>query len=1401
MPKKVPSQVLNTLVSKNECRENDRIFIFKHYKEDKNAIPSEYILNEGICDKSYNSLLNILRQLSKNDIVASKYFVYSATHQEIVEGILSDQNLVDNDHYFSAFRTIENLFNTKQDENLLKKYTDTIISENGQTIIDKEASLLLEGLKYEINNNLINKEDQIIRYTASLDNDGNVKLDKELELFCIRIESWLKKVIDKELNRLMKIDPLTQEVASHKLFLNNRVKEFFGRKDLLDYFESNIIKNDTVCLSGEGGSGKSTAMAKFISETISTQATKKQLIIYRFIGATPDSVNVDTLLKSIILQLQSYLNISTEVIGDIYDLTERLNEILEKATSQYNVLIFLDALDQLEDNNEAWTLSWLPKAVNNLKLIVSVVSKTPLCTNFKRTVKQKGYINNNIVELSEYQSNEYELSNMIDHLLELRSRRVIAEQKEIILNNCRKSSNSMLFIKLTTIIASKWRSFDSQSALIEKKMDIKDSTSKLIHNYFDYLSAEENHGKEFTLSILSLISNSRYGMSEKELLDITWKNKLYQKEFESRKHKSQPSVDKIPSFIWSKLYFDLESFFMFRSYDGTLLLTFFHRIFLEEAKKYTKNVKEYTHELIFDYFNNKENAPFYFVDDTGSKFINKRKITELPFSLAYIVKNQSKYEENIKNLFLNFHFLYSKVIIGRVYELLGDFQSLGAIKNKAELENIYLIYKAMRQEVTFIQKHPSRLLQSLWNRCWWHDNNKLNSFTKKSESKTNNDKFLYEYLEEWLDSMLLINPNFQWFKSLRPQATSLNGSQLDVYRGHPSPVCFVGFKEDKNIISICNIGEYISWDINSQKTIQNLKIEDTKSFHFKPNSKIKFTNETEVIYEGGGVLADHPGFEFWAWYGISNAKGNKFISGLDDGTVLAIEITDDEIIKKELYKQNAPIRSLKFSKNEKYLVSGAGDGSVTLFSLVSNKIIATVSHEEGWINDVAITNDAKRIFSVGGDGYLYIWVYRNNSYILEQKLLEHKDRIWCISLSNDENLIATGSDDKKVIIWKYNEIQNKFEYYNKHSAHTRWVQAVDFNYNNTLLASSGGDGKIVLWDTENNNISSILTGNDDSIYSLSFSKDDNLLLSGGRDRTVRLWNLDNCKYDIELDEHNERIECASYSKNGLYLATGASDGSIKIRFAENDLLYKQFSCNGRVVTLDFTSNKFGLVYGFNNNIVFKNFIDNKEFLINKENTKEEIECLRISLDDKYVVSAHKNKNNGSLKLWRLSDAKLLDCISDIVNDYFLDLAISHDGLNIVCSSRNGDLYCYHIKNQQFIFNKKKKVFKTWADGVVFSKDSTLVELRGGSWYNRELVTLESKTFDNEISRIPYDGALGAFNEYPLSIDKSEIFVKQKDENLLYYPGTLEFSIMHPNKRQWVGVQRYNHLHLRLEGGQ
>ncbi|EDZ62152.1 WD-repeat containing protein [Sulfurimonas gotlandica GD1] len=1398
IPKKVPSTILNKLILNNKCEESDKNFILKYYLEDRNELPAIYILNEDINEENYTVLLNLLRKLSKDDNDASKYFMYSATHQEIIEGILNDKDVVENNHYFSAFRTIDKLYDSKQNELILKKYTDTNTLQNGKIVIDDEASSLLEDLRNDIKTTLKDKDDQIINYSALLDNNGNIIIDEELELFCIKIENWLKKVLDKELKRLLEIDSLTHEIKAHETFLENRVNEFYGRKELLKSFEYNLSKSDSLCICGEGGTGKSTAMAKCISRTITNNTNL--LVIYRFIGATPDSVNVDTLLRSIILQIQKELNISMDFEGDIYELTNILYDLLIEATASNKVIIFFDALDQLEDKNDAWALSWLPKAISNFQLIVSVVSTTTLFSNYKRIIKQKGY-NNKIIELNKFKINEKELSNIVDHLLRLKSRQVTLEQKKVILEKYSKSSNSMLYLKLATIVVSKWKSYDDQNDLILKKMGLQNSTSELIINYFDYLSTQENHGKKFILSVLSLISNSRYGVSEKELLEITWKNKEYQTEFELRKHPTQPNVDKIPSFIWSKLYSELEPFFMFRSYDGTLLLTFFHRIFLEEARRYTKSIKEYTHQLIFEHFNNKQISPFYFVNSRGVPFINKRKITELPYSLACISQSQHKYQKDIKDLFLDFHFLFSKVIIGRSYELIDDFKNLGNIKNKIEFENINLIYIALRQEIAFIQKHPSQLLQSLWNKCWWHDNPKINNFTNENINVLEKEKYLYEYLEEWKDSMLLIDPSFQWCKSLRPPVNSLKGTQVDMYRGHPAPVCFVGLTSNQHIISISNIGEFISWDTKTQKTIKTIKIDDIKSFQFKPNSKTKFTDKTEVIYEGGGVLADHPGFEFWAWYGISNEQSNKFISGSDDGTIFLIEITEDGITKNKLYKHNAPIRALKFSKNENYLVSGAGDGTIKLFSFITNELITTLEHEEGWVNSVDVTNDGKKIFSVGGDCYLYIWESIDDLFNLNQKLLEHTDRIWCLTLSHDEKYIATGSDDKKVILWRLDEQKNNFKYFNEHSIHTRWVQTVAFNYNNTLLASSGGDGKIVLWNTKDNILSSTLTGNDDSIYSLGFAKKDNLLVSGSRDRTVRLWDINNFKSDWELDEHKERIECAAFSKNGIYLATGSSDGSIIVRYAENDLLFKQFKCNNRVVTLDFTSNKLGLVYGYMNNIVFRNLSDNCESLIsnNKTTNNEEIECLKVSLDDKYILSTHKNKNAGNIKLWRLFDKKLLDSIN-IQNDYFLDIAVSNEGEKIACSSKNGYVYCYIIKNQRLIFDKKKKIFTTWADGVIFSSDSKFIELKGGSWGAKEVVIIEYDTLDNERSRRKLDGSIGSFDEYAFSIDATEISIQQKDKNYLFYPGTLEFSVMHPNKRQWVGVQRYNHTHIRLEGG-
>ena len=101
-------------------------------------------------------------------------------------------------------------------------------------------------------------------------------------------------------------------------------------------------------------------------------------VVCSFIGATPGSADIRTLLEDVSRTIDSAYNLQIENAGTAYeDLVKHFPTRLAAATPDKPLIVMLDGLDQLSDANNAQSLAWLPAAVpENCRVLVSTGTKT-----------------------------------------------------------------------------------------------------------------------------------------------------------------------------------------------------------------------------------------------------------------------------------------------------------------------------------------------------------------------------------------------------------------------------------------------------------------------------------------------------------------------------------------------------------------------------------------------------------------------------------------------------------------------------------------------------------------------------------------------------------------------------------------------------------------------------------------------------------------------------------------------------------------------------------------------------------------------------------------------------------------------------------------------------------------
>lgn len=717
----LPAQIEATEFEKimSVVSEDDRNEYQGWYRKDDNAIPAEYCLQprkvefsgnktdeekEKIQDdesKQWEQIETELRSIfidainklgwAKTDSRRIQYEA-SATHQEIINGALDSQNA--KDHVFCYFRSITNPF--PNDE--AKDFIDS----------DKSLKDKLDELKCDLESEL--PKEHIHKYDASWDKGSLTTA--HLDDLCKRVEEDLSRTILEEVDKIEKKPDLEQETDNHWEFAEERSKNFVGRTDVLDRIRNYVIDDEKIPLitHGKSGCGKSAIMAKMALEL---RGKSDITVISRFIGATPESSVIGSLLIGICREiydsfgfeqekqqkLQQELNaiqgideeaqkrreqkrdeIESEYeipSDDTGKLAKTLRSFITKIPKDKRLVIFLDAIDQLNSSDNALTLFWLPKELSeNVKFVISAISEEGSASEpmriAQRMLPKEAFFS--ITDMSP-KDGEVLLKSWFECPTDKSKERTLqCSQKKEVLDKFAVCPLP-LYLKLAFEEARRWKSYDGV---------LKDSLGAdvkgMLEGLFDRLEEEANHGDVLVKHSMGYLASARNGLTEDEMLDVLSTDDEVMKDFLLRSPKS-PEVPRLPLVVWSRLYFDMEPYLTERSADQTSLLSFYHRQVGEVARQRYMSDKDSLkrHGHLADYFGDKiagyPQPHIIGADDKGKP--NYRKMSELPYQQAYGQK-----WKDLEQTLTDLKFIKAKCNAKMAYDLVANYDRIGVGRAK-----------------------------------------------------------------------------------------------------------------------------------------------------------------------------------------------------------------------------------------------------------------------------------------------------------------------------------------------------------------------------------------------------------------------------------------------------------------------------------------------------------------------------------------------------------------------------------------------------------------------------------------------------------------------------------------------------------------------------------------------
>ena len=503
------------------------------------------------------------------------------------------------------------------------------------------------------------------------------------------------------------------------------------------------------------------------------------------------------------------------------------------------------------------------------------------------------------------------------------------------------------------------------------------------------------------------------------------------------------------------------------------------------------------------------------------------------------------------------------------------------------------------------------------------------------------------------------------------------------------------------------------WDVASGQRLINLETPASTDSAFNPFDRdsrhlayLTSQHEAQIIdlrthEESRKISGDFTVVGF-------SRDGLRFLAGGADGQVT---IWDREASHKlrTLQGLSSPIHEIDDTEDGRLVAASSRDGNIHIWQASDGKLRMTAGHPSpnpGVIFNMDGTrlltgaNDGARVWntasgqlefvrqSVAAGGSFAIssygrWIVEaDNGRLAVQDIQSgfdlytldaHQGESQAYDISEDDQVIATGGPDGRVVLWNVPriadaELPHAFDPIRWASEARPPPATAAFSHSGKLMATGAGDGALKIWDVSTHQLVRSIQADARDVDAVAFSEDDSRIVTGGFSEGVKLWDANSGALLLHLDTDGRRVLPVSINRDNSIIAAAFQGGITKLWAVKDGELLASFNRDGARAGA-FSPDGKRFVIGMQREVrlwdtTTRGFV----WSTSLKGVGTEADALTLSRDGKQIVAAGYGK--GAVVLDAGTGSILFE-LRDGPADKFISADFSPDQQSVVLGELNG----------------------------------------------------------------------------------------------------------------------------------